>query len=172
MALEDLTYEKRKEFIMNHKLPLDIPLISFHSEASIAPGVLVTMTQIAHAQLPRLPLPKSYTVESDTFSESGYQIPVVIPISAAMAVCALHLRLRYEEKSDGLVTCRDAEVPGSVVVRPKMKLDHAWMVYSSKKQSPNEPDACEMCEALLTLLVELGNGNTKRVADQKFYSEI
>ncbi|XP_061339111.1 uncharacterized protein LOC133285832 [Gastrolobium bilobum] len=65
--------------------------------------------------------------------------------------------LRYGEKSDGLVTCRDAEVPGSVVVRPNRKLDHAWMVYSSKKKNPSEPDAREMCEALLTLLVELAS---------------
>ncbi|GAU11706.1 hypothetical protein TSUD_74570 [Trifolium subterraneum] len=154
-ALEDLTYEKRKEFIMKHKLPLDIPLISFHSEASIAPGVLATMTQIAHAELPRLVLPKFGTKVSDSFVESGRQVPVMIPASAAMAVLALHLQLRYGEKSDGLVTCRDAEVPGSVVVRPNMKLDHAWMVYSSKKNS-TEPDAREMCQALFTLLVELG----------------
>ncbi|KAK7369911.1 hypothetical protein VNO80_11959 [Phaseolus coccineus] len=77
VALEDPTYEKRKEFIMKHKLPLDIPLISFHSEASIAPGVLVTDT-------------------------------AMIPISAAMAVSALHLRLRYGEKSVVFVTSRDA----------------------------------------------------------------
>jgi hypothetical protein len=153
--LEDLTYEKRKEFIMKHKLPLDIPLISFHSEASIAPGVLATMTKIAHAELPRLILPKFGTKVSDSFVESGRQVPVMIPASAAMAVFALHLQLRYGEKSDGLVTCRDAEVPGSVVVRPNMKLDHAWMVYSSKK-NPTEPDAREMCQALFTLLVELG----------------
>ncbi|WJX48278.1 hypothetical protein P8452_34867 [Trifolium repens] len=154
-ALEDLTYEKRKEFIMKHKLPLDIPLISFHSEASIALGVLATMTKIAHAELPRLVLPKFGTKVSDSFVESGRQVPVMIPASAAMAVFALHLQLRYGEKSDGLVTCRDAEVPGSVVVRPNMKLDHAWMVYSSKK-NPTEPDAREMCQALFTLLVELG----------------
>ncbi|CAB4287326.1 unnamed protein product [Prunus armeniaca] len=37
-AMEDLTYEKQKEFIMKHKLPFEqIPLVSFHSEASIAP---------------------------------------------------------------------------------------------------------------------------------------
>ncbi|CAL8170629.1 unnamed protein product [Prunus armeniaca] len=37
-ALEDLTYEKQKEFIMKHKLPYEqIPLATFHSEASIAP---------------------------------------------------------------------------------------------------------------------------------------
>ena len=80
----------------------------------------------------------------------------MMPLSAAMAVCALHLELRYGEKSDGLVTCRDAEVPGSVVVRLDRKLDHAWMVYSSSKRNPTEPDACEMCEALFTLLVEIG----------------
>lgn len=157
-ALEDLTYEKRKDFILNHKLPVEIPIISFHSEANIAPGVLATMTQIAHAELPWLPLPASLCGES---SEEDYvqplrRVPVMIPISAAMAISALHLKLRYGEKSDGLVTCRDAEVPGSVVIRPNRKLDHAWMVYSSKKKNPDEPDCCEMCEAILSLLVELG----------------
>lgn len=141
---------------MNHKLPEEIPLISFHSEASVAPGVLATMTHIAHAELPWLPLPNFGGEESDNLVQAGRQVPVVIPVSAAMAVCALHLQLRYGEKSDGLVTCRDAEVPGSVVVRPNQKLDHAWMVYSSWKKNPTEPDPCEMCEALLTQLVEIG----------------
>ncbi|KAF7819778.1 alpha/beta-hydrolase domain protein [Senna tora] len=136
-ALEDLTYEKRREFITKHKLPLEVPLISFHSEASIAPGVLATMTLIAHVELPWLPLTSFGAVESD---------------------------LRYGEKSDGLVTCRDAEVPGSVVVRADRKLDHAWMVYSSNKRNPSEPDAYEMCEALLTLLVELSK--TKKEMEQ------
>lgn len=160
-ALEDLTYEKRKDFILNHKLPEEIPIISFHSEANIAPGVLATMTQIAHAELPWLPIPQSLSCEScDAYVQPLRRVPVMIPISAAMAVCALHLKLRYGEKSDGLVTCRDAEVPGSVVIRPDRKLDHAWMVYSSKKKNPSEPDCCEMCEAILSLLVELGE--TKR----------
>lgn len=141
---------------MNHKLPEEIPLISFHSEASVAPGVLATMTHIAHAELPWLSLPNFGGEESDNLVQAGRQVPVVIPVSAAMAVCALHLQLRYGEKSDGLVTCRDAEVPGSVVVRPNQKLDHAWMVYSSWKKNPTEPDPCEMCEALLTQLVEIG----------------
>ncbi|KAM5547606.1 hypothetical protein ABKV19_001874 [Rosa sericea] len=158
-ALEDLTYDKRKEFIMKYKLPAEqIPLISFHSEASIAPGVLATMTHIAHAELPWLPLSKFGNEESDNIVQASRQMPVVIPLSAAMAVCALHLQLRYGEKSDGLVTCRDAEVPGSVVVKPDRKLDHAWMVYSSRKMNASEADASEMCEAILTLLVELGKG--------------
>uniref|UniRef100_A0A5B7B9C3 Alpha/beta-Hydrolases superfamily protein n=1 Tax=Davidia involucrata TaxID=16924 RepID=A0A5B7B9C3_DAVIN len=155
-ALEDLTYDKRKEFIMKHKLPQDIPLISFHSEASVAPGVLATMSHIAHAELPWIPFPRFGSEESGEVVQAGRKVPVVIPVSAVMAVCALHLQLRYGEKSDGLVTCRDAEVPGSVVVRPDRKLDHAWMVYSSWKKDPSEPDASEMCEALLTMLVELG----------------
>ncbi|KAM0969630.1 hypothetical protein ACFX2A_018120 [Malus domestica] len=108
-ALEDLTYEKRKEFHHDAQTPAEpIPLISFHSVASIAPG------------------------------------GIVIPLSAAMAVTALHLQHRYGEKSDGLVTCLDAEVPGSVVVRPERKLDHVWMVYSTKKKNPGEADASEM----------------------------
>ncbi|KAH0672524.1 hypothetical protein KY290_026616 [Solanum tuberosum] len=155
-ALEDLTYEKRKEFLKNHKLPDDIPLISFHSEASIALNVIATMSHIAHAELPWLPLPGFGEDESENVIQAGCKVPVIVPVSAALALCALHLQLRYGEKSDGLVTCRDAEVPGSVVVKPDIKLDHAWMVYSSWRKDPNEPDASEMCEALLTMLVELG----------------
>ncbi|GMH29793.1 hypothetical protein Nepgr_031636 [Nepenthes gracilis] len=94
--------------------------------------------------------------EDDSSIWLARRVPVVMPISDAMAICALHLLLRYGEKSDGLVTCRDAEVPGSVVIRPDKKLDHGRMVHSSWKKNPDEPDACEMCEAILTLLVELG----------------
>ena len=142
---------------MKYELPPSIPLISFHSEASTALSVIATMTQIAHAELPWLRLPGfSYDDSSDVI-QSGRKVPIVVPVSAVMALCALHLQLRYGEKSDGLVTCRDAEVPGSIVVRPRRKLDHAWMVYSSWNRNLNEPDACEMCEALLTQLVELGS---------------
>ncbi|KAL2490893.1 alpha/beta-Hydrolases superfamily protein [Abeliophyllum distichum] len=49
-------------------------------------------------------------------------LPVVMPLGAAMAACSQLLEIRYGEKSNGLVTCRDAEVPDSVVVRPKCKL--------------------------------------------------
>ncbi|XP_057806718.1 uncharacterized protein LOC131021510 isoform X2 [Salvia miltiorrhiza] len=158
-ALEDLTYEKRKEFIRKHKLPDNIPLISFHSEASVAPGVIATMSHIAQAELPWLP--RILNEDADDAIFAARKVPVIVPVSAAMALTALHLQLRYGEKSDGLVTCRDAEVPGSVVVKPDKKLDHSWMVYSSWKKEPTEPDACEMCEALLTMLVELGKKASK-----------
>lgn len=153
-ALEDLTYEKRKEFIRKHKFPENIPIISFHSEASGALGVLATMSPIAHAELPWLPLPH---FDDEDSSEVLRKVPVMFPLSAVMVLCSLHLQLRYGEKSDGLVTCRDAEVPGSVVIEPDRKLDHAWMVYTSSTRNPSEPDCSEMCEAILTQLVELGS---------------
>lgn len=157
-ALEDITYEKRKDFISKHQLPSEeIPMISFHTEARIAPGVLATMSHIAHAEIPWLPLPR-FVLSTDSISslEGGRKVPVVIPLATAMAVCALHLKLRYGEASDGLVTRRDAEVPGSTVVRLSRKLDHSWMVYAAVKKDKFEADASEMCEALLTMLVEMG----------------
>ncbi|GMH00631.1 hypothetical protein Nepgr_002470 [Nepenthes gracilis] len=138
-ALEDLTYEKRKEFLMKHSLPRELPVVSFHTEAKISPAVLATLSHVAHAEL----------------GESA-KLPVVMPLGAVMAACAQLLQLRYGEKSDGLVTCRDAEVPGSVVVHPTRKLDHAWMVYSSLNDDPSEANASQVCEALLTLLMEVG----------------
>ncbi|GAB2249874.1 hypothetical protein Droror1_Dr00013233 [Drosera rotundifolia] len=160
-SIEDLTYEKRKEFVLKHKLPDQVPLISFHSEANIALGVLWTMTHIAHAELPWLPHLRfmgedSSEGDDDGVLKSACVVPVLLPMSAAMAISALHLLLRYGEKSDGLVTGRDAEVPGSVAIRPDWKFDHGWMVYSSWKKNCDEPDAAEMCEAILTMLVELG----------------
>ncbi|KAI4370342.1 hypothetical protein MLD38_018705 [Melastoma candidum] len=137
-ALEDLTYEKRKEFMTKHKLPPELPVVSFHTEAGITPTVVASLSHVAHAELGQ-----------------SAKLPVVIPLGAAMAACARLLQARYGEKSDGLVTCRDAEVPGSVVVHPTRKLDHAWMVYSTLSDDPSEADASQVCEALLTLLVEV-----------------
>ncbi|KAG6597033.1 E3 ubiquitin-protein ligase BRE1-like 1, partial [Cucurbita argyrosperma subsp. sororia] len=136
-ALEDLTYEKRKKFLMQHQLPAELPVVSFHTEASISPAVLATLSRVAHAELP-----------TPLSTAQAAKLPVVIPLGAAMAACAQLLQIRYKEKSDGLVTCRDAEVPGSTVVHPKRKLDHAWMVYSSLNNDTSEADASQ-CLALV-----------------------
>ncbi|PIN03186.1 hypothetical protein CDL12_24290 [Handroanthus impetiginosus] len=153
-ALEDLTYEKRKDFLRKFHLPRELPIVSFHTEASISPAVLATLSRVAHAELPMFS------------NDQPTTLPVVIPLGAAMAACAQLLQTRYGEKSDGLVTCRDAEVPGSVVVRPKRKLDHAWMVYSSINDDPSEADASQVCEALLTLLVEVGQKKRHEIAQK------
>lgn len=152
-SLEDLTYDKRREFLAKHPLPPDFPTVSFHTQVSIAPGVISTMSHIAHAELPWLRLS---AIHGADFQEplSATKLPVIIPLAAAMAICALHLNLRYGEKSDGLVVRKDAEIPGSAVVRPDRKFDHAWMVYSQSRKEVQESDASQMCEALLTLLLE------------------
>lgn len=127
----------------------------------MGPGVISMMSHIAHVELPKLSFLGNTSDESEyeVGPAEKHRVPLVVPVSAALAVSALHLQLRYGEKSDGLVTCRDAEVPGSVVVRPNQKLDHAWMVYSSWNKNQAGADASEMCEALLTMLVKLEKAN-------------
>ena len=71
-----------------------------------------------------------------------------------MATAALQIGIRYGEESDGLVTRRDAEVPGSVVVRPVRRLDHGWLVFSPASKKGTEIDAPQMCEAMVTLLLD------------------
>ncbi|KAK2998274.1 hypothetical protein RJ639_023101 [Escallonia herrerae] len=156
-ALEDLTYERRKEFLRRYHLPKELPVVSLHTEASISPAVLATLSHVAHAELPIL---------SPLSAGQAATLPVVMPLGAAMAACAQLLQIRYGEKSDGLVTCRDAEVPGSVVVRPKRKLDHAWMVYSSLNDDPSEADASQVCEALLALVMEVGHKRRHELAQK------
>lgn len=151
-ALEDLTYKKRQNFLAKHSLPLEFPVVSFHTEVSIAPKVFSTMSHIAHAELPWQFFPAE--TASDVL-RSPAKLPVVVPLPAVMAMCAKHIELRYNHKSDGLVVREDAEAPGSVVIRPDRKLDHGWMVYSSARTESEEADAAQTCEALLTMLMEI-----------------
>ncbi|KAL2506748.1 alpha/beta-Hydrolases superfamily protein [Abeliophyllum distichum] len=51
-ALEDLTYERRKDFLRKYHLPEELPIVSFHTEASISPAVLATLSCVAHAEMP------------------------------------------------------------------------------------------------------------------------
>ncbi|KAF0895264.1 hypothetical protein E2562_008590 [Oryza meyeriana var. granulata] len=88
-ALEDLTYEKRKAFLRQNPLPPEVPIVSFHTEASITPSVLTALSHVAHMELP---------VAADG---NPARIPVVMPLSAAMAACSQLLVARYGEKSDG-----------------------------------------------------------------------
>ncbi|KAB2626874.1 hypothetical protein D8674_020492 [Pyrus ussuriensis x Pyrus communis] len=131
-ALEDLTYEKRREFLRKHPLPKELPVVSFHTEAAISPAVLATLSRVAHAERP-----------AALSADQAAKLPVVMPLGAAMAACAQLVQVRYGKKSDGLVTCCDAKVPGSIVVKPNCKLDHAWMVYSSLSDDPCEADASQ-----------------------------
>lgn len=159
-SLDDLTYDKRRDFLAKHPLPPGFPTVSFHTAVSIAPEVLSTMSYIAHAELPWLCLPTIDGVDLHE-SVSAKKLRVIAPLAAAMALAAFHLELRYGEKSDGLVVRKDAEIPGSIVVRPDRKLDHAWMVYSQSRKDVKGSDASQMCEALLTLLLEVSQEKAK-----------
>ena len=154
-ALEDITYDKRKEFLRKWHLPEELPVVSFHTEANTSPVALATLSQVAEAELPMF---------APLSAGQAATVPVVLPSGAVMAACAQLLQTRYGEKSDGLVTCRDAEVPGSIVVRPQRKLDHGWMVYSSLNDDQSEADASQVCEALLTMLVEVGQQKRPQLA--------
>lgn len=89
-ALEDLTYEKRKEFLKRYQLPKELPLVSFHTEAGITPAVLATLSQVAHAELP-------------LSTSQPTKVPVVMPLGAAMAACAQLLHMRYYDVAFGYV---------------------------------------------------------------------
>ena len=147
-----MTYIKRQHFLAKHSLPHDFPVISFHTEVSIGPSVMSMMSHIAHAELPWQVLNRGASSDDAVIPT---KLPVVVPLPAVMALCAKHIELRYNHKSDGLVVREDAEAPGSVVVRPKRNLDHGWMVYSPSRKETNEPNAPQMCEALLVLLFEI-----------------
>ncbi|KAK9911103.1 hypothetical protein M0R45_035026 [Rubus argutus] len=143
-AMEDLTYGKRREFLKKYSLPKELPVVSFHTEADISPASVTTLFRVAD----QIPICKGQ---------------LGLPLSAAMAACAQHLQVRYGTKSDGLVTRCDAEVPGSIVVRPNLKLDHAWMVLPLVEDDPSKPNASQVCEALLMLLVEAGQNKLETV---------
>lgn len=152
-ALDDLTYERRRDFLKKNPLPEGFPCVCFHSEASKRwAETLPNFAHVAHTEAPWL-ISKMMDSTAEKNVEAG-KLPIVVPLSTVMAACALWLDLRYGEESDGMVTRKDAEVPGSVVVRPTKKLDHGWMVYSPLKQDPKEVSGAQMCEALITLLLE------------------
>ncbi|KAK4411219.1 hypothetical protein Sango_0194900 [Sesamum angolense] len=88
-ALEDLTYERRKDFLRKYHLPEELPVVSFHTEASISPAVLATLSRVAHAELPTF---------SPLSAGQPTTLPVVIPLGAAMAACAQLLQIRYGER--------------------------------------------------------------------------
>lgn len=89
-ALEDLTYEKRKEFLKRYQLPKELPVVSFHTEAGITPAVLATLSHVAHAELP-------------LSTNQPTKVPVVMPLGAAMAACAQLLHMRYYDVVFGYV---------------------------------------------------------------------
>ncbi|KAJ0970635.1 hypothetical protein J5N97_018594 [Dioscorea zingiberensis] len=145
-AIEDLTYEKRREFLRSYPLPREIPVVSFHTETKINMSILTKFYEVANVK---------FSITAPAGVKSSSKISVPWPLSSMLAVMAALLKLRYGEKSDGLVTRKDAEAPGSVVVRPQRYLDHEWMVLPSLNEDRKEANNCQVIEALFTLLIEV-----------------
>ena len=83
--------------------------------------------------------------------------------TSAFFLTARYVRRRYEEPSDGMVACRDAEVPGSVVVRYNATdMDHLGPIYPAVPLTPGPLrigfsrdgvlSGADICEALVRLL--------------------
>ncbi|KAJ0970576.1 hypothetical protein J5N97_018535 [Dioscorea zingiberensis] len=145
-AIEDLTYEKRREFLRSYPLPREIPVVSFHTETKINMSILTKFYEVANVK---------FSITATAGVKNSSKISVPWPLSSMLAVMAALLKLRYGEKSDGLVTRKDAEAPGSVVVRPQRNLDHEWMVLPSLNEDRKEANNCQVIEALFTLLIEV-----------------
>ena len=98
-SLEDLTYERRRAFLARNPLPADVPVISFHTEANRAARAVSIMSHVAHAQLPWLPgsgrTPQPVAEDNCDYDAEGRRLHVAVPLAAAMAMCALHLELRW-----------------------------------------------------------------------------
>ncbi|KAJ0970583.1 hypothetical protein J5N97_018542 [Dioscorea zingiberensis] len=145
-AIEDLTYEKRREFLRSYPLPREIPVVSFHTETKINMSILTKFYEVAKVE---------FSVTAPVGVRSFSKISVPWPLSSGLAMMAALLDLRYSEKSDGLVTRKDAEAPGSVVVRSRRNLDHGWIVLPCLNEDPKEANNCQVIEALFTLLMEV-----------------
>lgn len=91
---------------------------------------------------------------------------VTSSMTSPMFMTGRYIRKRYDEPSDGMVACRDAEVPGSVVVRFKSyDMDHLGPIYPSVPLSAGPlrlgfaapgsgpPSGADVCEALVRMLI-------------------
>mmetsp|Transcript_56110 Transcript_56110/g.76535 ORF Transcript_56110/g.76535 Transcript_56110/m.76535 type:complete len:227 (-) Transcript_56110:89-769(-) len=92
------------------------------------------------------PLPKRVnTVSFHSSSESAV---------SPFFLLAKYTRMRYQQPSDGVVACADAEVPGSVVVRfNATQMDHLGPIYPAVPLLTEGPSGADICEALVRLLL-------------------
>ncbi|KAM0935561.1 putative GPI inositol-deacylase PGAP1, alpha/Beta hydrolase [Dioscorea sansibarensis] len=149
-AIEDLTYKNRREFLASNPLPKQLPVVSFHTQTKIDLNTLKKFYEVAKVEF-------SFTAPAEVKSTGNSNVSGLWPLSTGLAVLAGMLERRYGEKSDGLVTRKDAEAPGSLVVRCVRNLDHCWIVLncSNHDQDGKEANNSQVCEALFTLVIEL-----------------
>ncbi|CAI7863545.1 unnamed protein product, partial [Closterium sp. NIES-54] len=78
-CLDDLTHAKRRAFLAKHPFPVgEIPILSFHTEASKAAAVVASLSTVAHTEVPWL-------------AQQNAKLAVGFPLSAGLAIMAVHL---------------------------------------------------------------------------------
>lgn len=94
-------------------------------------------------------------------------VPLQIQLGRQLALMSKYILSRYAgEESDGLVTRKDAEIPGSVVVKFREELAHTLVIpeaislpktnsnsNSTSKHVQIPLNAAQICQACVTLLL-------------------
>ena len=123
-------------------MPKDVPTLCFHS--NFPPD---SKTRF-----------KKYVMK-ENFLTRLVEIPFEIQLGKQLAIMSNYILSKYPgEESDGLVTRKDAEVPGSVVVKFREDLAHTLVIPESFPPDHNSDDgpeplnaslACQACVILL-----------------------
>lgn len=143
-AIRDLTYKNRRAFLEEYPLPSDVPTLCFHS--NFPPDSIQRF--------------KKYMLK-ENFLRGRLAVPLEMQLGKQLALMSKYILSRYPGvESDGLVTRKDAEVPGSVVVRFKEDLAHTLVipevfpaVQKSEENSPLPLNASYVCQACVMLLL-------------------
>jgi hypothetical protein len=141
-AVKDLTYKKRREFMEEYPLPRDVPTLCFHSNFPYD-----SQTRF-----------KKYLMK-ESFWKGRLEVPLEIQLGRQLALMSKHIWTKYPGvESDGLVTRKDAEVPGSVVVKYRGDLAHTLVIPEASPPNhsidgPEPLDARHVCQACVILLL-------------------
>ena len=142
-AFKDLTYKNRHAFLEEYPLPRDVPTLCFHS--NFPPD---SKTRF-----------KKYVMK-ENFLNGMLEVPLEMQLGRQLSVTSKYVLSKYPgEESDGLITRKDAEVPGSVVVKYREDLAHTLVIPEkappdqSTDVGPDHLDARHVCQACVLLLL-------------------
>lgn len=137
-----MTYKNRHAFMEEYPMPSDVPTLCFHS--NFPPD---SQTRF-----------KKYVMK-ENFLSGRLEVPLEIQLGKQLAMMAKYILSNYPgEESDGLVTRRDAEVPGSVVVKFRGDLAHTLVIPEAfppdhSTDGPEPLNASFVCQACIILLL-------------------
>lgn len=143
-AVRDLTYKNRRDFLKEYPMPRDVPILCLHS--NFPPDSKARF--------------KKYMLK-ENFLNGRLEVPLEMQLGKQMAYMSKYILSRYPgAESDGLVTRKDAVVPGSVVVEFKEDLGHTLVIpevihdsQNSEEVPPPPLNASLVCHACVMVLL-------------------